>query len=59
MHSTSPHPMVLGDLADPTRYQSPIEILGRDRRVLLNMYVSMLKIRLVEQKLAQMRSSAS
>lgn len=55
MHSTSPHPMVLGDLADPTRYQSPIEILGRDRRVLLNMYVSMLKIRLVEQKLAQMR----
>jgi pyruvate dehydrogenase E1 component alpha subunit len=47
--------MVLGDLADPTRHQSPIEISGRDRRVLLNMYVSMLKIRLVEQKLAKMR----
>ena len=29
VHSTSPRPMVLGDLADPTRYQSPIEILGR------------------------------
>lgn len=47
--------MTLGDLADPSRYQAPIEISGRNAQVLRGMYVSMLQIRLVEQKLAKMR----
>lgn len=45
----------LGDLADPTKYQDPINIQGRDTSVLRSQLKDMVLIRLVEEHLAAMR----
>lgn len=55
MHSIDPDPLSLGSLADPSCHQTPIDIAGQDPQTLRDMYRSMLRIRLVEQRLAKMR----
>ncbi len=45
----------LGDLADPCKYQEPIDINGRPKADLLEHLRSMLSIRMVERHLANMR----
>lgn len=55
MQSIDPDPLSLGSLADPSCHQTPIDIAGQDPKTLRDMYRSMLRIRLVEQRLAKMR----
>ena len=45
----------LGDFADPTKYQDPINIEGRDPSVLRSQLYDMVSIRSVEEHLAAMR----
>lgn len=45
----------IGDLADPAKYHTPIDIAGQDPAVLRTQLRAMLAIRMVEQHLAAMR----
>lgn len=44
----------LGGLADPAQYTAPLEIAGEDRHELMTMLRSMLRIRLVEERIADL-----
>ena len=45
----------LGSLCDPSKYQEPIHVLGRDPNFLLNQLKMMLRIRLAERRIADGR----
>lgn len=47
----------LGDLADPTRYHSPIDIQGQPPALLVEQLRLLLTIRMAEQHLAEMRKT--
>ncbi len=55
VYCNSPNPMTLGSLAEPTAHQEPLDLAGHDSQVLIDAFTSMMRIRLVEQKLARMR----